>query len=157
MVDVENYCYNLGCGKKFKETSNHAKACTFHSGKPYFHDAYKVIWVGGTLTKSACVPWKAKLNFVFFLLKNAFKSAIARFSNQSITSLVSINLYATDRICIIETKSFQQWFYANWNLTLKMVPDWFEGCAMAHLKAYLQRIKNLARLGAQKDVMLMFG
>ena len=47
MCDVEHHCYNLGCGKKFKETSNHAKACTFHSGKPYFHDAYKVIWVGG--------------------------------------------------------------------------------------------------------------
>jgi len=41
MCDVEHYCYNLGCGKKFKESTNHAKACTFHSGKPYFHDAYK--------------------------------------------------------------------------------------------------------------------
>ena len=42
MCEVENYCYNLGCGKKFKDAANHAKACTFHSGKPYFHDAYKV-------------------------------------------------------------------------------------------------------------------
>jgi len=41
MCEVENYCYNLGCGKKFKDAANHAKACTFHSGKPYFHDAYK--------------------------------------------------------------------------------------------------------------------
>jgi hypothetical protein len=41
MCDVELHCYNLGCGKKFKECNNHAKACTFHSGKPYFHDAYK--------------------------------------------------------------------------------------------------------------------
>jgi len=37
----EFHCYNLGCGKKFKDTNNHAQACTFHSGQPYFHDAYK--------------------------------------------------------------------------------------------------------------------
>ena len=48
MCDTEHHCYNLGCGKKFKEASNHAKACTFHSGKPYFHDAYKV---------GACSPY----------------------------------------------------------------------------------------------------
>ena len=56
MCEVENYCYNLGCGKKFKDAANHAKACTFHSGKPYFHDAYKVShhW---EIVRAAVVMW----------------------------------------------------------------------------------------------------
>jgi len=41
MGEEEHLCYNMGCAKKFKDANNHAKACTFHSGKPYFHDAYK--------------------------------------------------------------------------------------------------------------------
>ena len=32
--------------------------------------------------------------------------------------------------------------YGNFKVTLKMVPDWFENCAMAHLKAFSQE-KNI--------------
>jgi len=34
-------CYNVGCGKEFKESENTATSCQFHPGTPYFHDAYK--------------------------------------------------------------------------------------------------------------------
>ncbi|XP_062511609.1 cysteine and histidine-rich domain-containing protein 1-like [Corticium candelabrum] len=34
-------CYNKGCGKDYREEDNHEKACRFHPGEPFFHDAYK--------------------------------------------------------------------------------------------------------------------
>lgn len=35
-------CYNKGCGQKFNPNENHAEACEYHPGPPYFHDAYKI-------------------------------------------------------------------------------------------------------------------
>eukprot|EP00118_Oscarella_pearsei_P014274 m.121234 g.121234 ORF g.121234 m.121234 type:complete len:165 (+) comp37749_c2_seq55:228-722(+) len=39
--DGLNRCYNRGCGKMYSDEDNHEKACRFHPGDPYFHDAYK--------------------------------------------------------------------------------------------------------------------
>ncbi|CAK9296790.1 unnamed protein product [Gordionus sp. m RMFG-2023] len=36
-----NICYNKGCGKAFDSNNNHEDSCTYHCGKPVFHDAYK--------------------------------------------------------------------------------------------------------------------
>ncbi len=44
MVDVNKkllHCYNKGCGKTFDPEENPPESCIFHSGEPYFHDAYK--------------------------------------------------------------------------------------------------------------------
>lgn len=41
MPSVSVQCYNRGCGAKFVPDENHKDACTYHSGKPFFHDAYK--------------------------------------------------------------------------------------------------------------------
>eukprot|EP00096_Caligus_rogercresseyi_P010452 TRINITY_DN3814_c0_g2_i1.p1 TRINITY_DN3814_c0_g2~~TRINITY_DN3814_c0_g2_i1.p1 ORF type:complete len:361 (-),score=74.88 TRINITY_DN3814_c0_g2_i1:50-1132(-) len=38
---VEQLCYNRGCGKKFNPSNNSDESCTYHSGNPVFHDAYK--------------------------------------------------------------------------------------------------------------------
>ncbi|XKL60566.1 hypothetical protein PGB90_007623 [Kerria lacca] len=35
------HCYNKGCGKTFELDNNEEGSCVFHSGSPYFHDAYK--------------------------------------------------------------------------------------------------------------------
>ncbi|XP_065838237.1 cysteine and histidine-rich domain-containing protein 1-like [Oscarella lobularis] len=42
MAEVDlNRCYNRGCGKTYSDDDNHEKACRFHPGDPFFHDAYK--------------------------------------------------------------------------------------------------------------------
>ncbi|CAI2312141.1 unnamed protein product [Caenorhabditis sp. 36 PRJEB53466] len=35
-------CYNKGCGLMYDPNENDSDACTYHSGGPYFHDAYKI-------------------------------------------------------------------------------------------------------------------
>lgn len=35
------HCYNKGCGKTFEPDDNPEGGCIYHSGVPYFHDAYK--------------------------------------------------------------------------------------------------------------------
>lgn len=35
------HCYNRGCGKTFALDDNREDSCVYHSGQPYFHDAYK--------------------------------------------------------------------------------------------------------------------
>jgi hypothetical protein len=34
-------CYNRGCGQTFDPDNNLEESCVYHSGEPYFHDAYK--------------------------------------------------------------------------------------------------------------------
>ncbi len=34
-------CFNTSCGAQFREVDNGDDACTYHQGKPYFHDGYK--------------------------------------------------------------------------------------------------------------------
>merc|ERR1711944_149580 len=34
-------CYNRGCGKQYNPRVNPEGSCQYHSGAPYFHDAYK--------------------------------------------------------------------------------------------------------------------
>lgn len=42
MTGGEEYrCYNTSCTSTFKEEDNNDSACTYHTGKPYFHDGYK--------------------------------------------------------------------------------------------------------------------
>ena len=117
---------------------------------------------------SVRVPRKAKIilcsSKIFFLCKNAFKWAIAQLSNQLGTIFrVRLkfalnhhwNLFFHDANFI-----FLIQIYGNFKVTLKMVPDWFDSRAMAHLNAFLQR-KNifeeqsliLAFLGTLTDVM----
>ena len=55
----ELFCYNKGCCKKFLEKDNHAGACIFHPGEPYFHDAYKE-W---TCCKKRSVDFTEFLNY----------------------------------------------------------------------------------------------
>lgn len=40
---MELSCNNRGCGKRYNPRDNppDSKACVFHPGAPYFHDAYK--------------------------------------------------------------------------------------------------------------------
>ncbi len=40
---MELTCNNRGCGKRYNPRDNppDSKACVFHPGAPYFHDAYK--------------------------------------------------------------------------------------------------------------------
>ena len=122
-------------------------------------------------TTSVRVPRKAKIilcsSKIFFLCKNAFKWAIAQLSNQLGTIFrVRLkfalnhhwNLFFHDANFI-----FLIQIYGNFKVTLKMVPDWFDSRAMAHLNAFLQR-KNifeeqsliLAFLGTLTDVMWKF-
>ena len=117
---------------------------------------------------SVRVPRKAKIilcsSKIFFLCKNAFKWAIAQLSNQLGTIFrVRLkfalnhhwNLFFHDANFI-----FLIQIYGNFKVTLKMVPDWFDSRAMAHLNAFLQR-KNifeeqsliLAFLGTLTDVL----
>lgn len=35
------HCYNKGCGKTFDPDDNQEDNCIYHTGEPYFHDAYK--------------------------------------------------------------------------------------------------------------------
>ena len=121
--------------------------------------------VGST---SVRVPRKAKIvlcsSKIFLLCKNAFKWAIAQLSNQLGTIFrVRLkfalnhhwNLFFHDANFI-----FLIQIYGNFKVTLKMVPDWFDSRAMAHLNAFLQR-KNifeeqsiiLAFLGTLTDVI----
>ena len=129
-------------------------------------------WMCGCLillpTTSVRVPRKAKIilcsSKIFFLCKNAFKWAIAQLSNQLGTIFrVRLkfalnhhwNLFFHDANFI-----FLIQIYGNFKVTLKMVPDWFDSRAMAHLNAFLQR-KNifeeqsliLAFLGTLTDVL----
>ena len=42
---MTQFCYNRGCQKSFTLTNDPSKddtACQYHSGLPYFHDAYKI-------------------------------------------------------------------------------------------------------------------
>ncbi len=42
---MSQFCYNRGCQKTFTLTNDPSKddiACQYHSGLPYFHDAYKI-------------------------------------------------------------------------------------------------------------------
>ena len=39
--ETEILCKNGGCLKKFKESENHNEACSYHPGKPIFHDLKK--------------------------------------------------------------------------------------------------------------------
>ena len=41
MVDTAKKCKRPGCNKMFSEADNSETACTFHSGKPIFHDCKK--------------------------------------------------------------------------------------------------------------------
>ncbi|KAI0978251.1 hypothetical protein GJ496_000423 [Pomphorhynchus laevis] len=38
---VQLQCYNRGCGKKYNQADNGPESCLYHSGEPFFHDAYK--------------------------------------------------------------------------------------------------------------------
>lgn len=38
---MSKLCYNRGCGKTFDPSNNPEDGCTYHSGAPEFHDAYK--------------------------------------------------------------------------------------------------------------------
>ena len=117
---------------------------------------------------SVRVPRKAKIVLrlakIFFLCKNAFKWAIVRLSNQSgsifrVRLKITLNhhwnlfFYYANFVSLIQ-------IYGNFKVILKMVPDWFENCALAHLKAFLQRKNIFARrstilafLGTLTDVL----
>ena len=102
---------------------------------------------------SVRVPRKAKivlrLDRIFFFCKNAFKWAIARVSNQSGT-IVRVRLeFALSHHCNVffhyaNSVSLIK-IYGNFKVTLKMVPEWFETCEMAHMKAFLQKKNIFAR------------
>ena len=134
------------------------------SGSGILHESW-TIWL--LHITSVRVPRKAKIilcsSKIFFLCKNAFKWAIAQLSNQLGTIFrVRLkfalnhhwNLFFHDANFI-----FLIQIYGNFKVTLKMVPDWFDSRAMAHLNAFLQR-KNifeeqssiLAFLGTLTDV-----
>ena len=117
---------------------------------------------------SVMVPRKAAIELclakMFFLCKNAFKWAIVQLSNQSgsifrVRLKITLNhhwnlfFYYANFVSLIQ-------IYGNFKVILKMVPDWFENCALAHLKAFLQRKNIFARqstilafLGTLTDVM----
>ena len=38
---VELKCLRLGCLKKYKESENTENSCSYHNGKPIFHDLKK--------------------------------------------------------------------------------------------------------------------
>ena len=50
----EILCKNGGCLKKFKESENHAEACSYHPGKPIFHDLKK----GWTCCNKIVYDWE---------------------------------------------------------------------------------------------------
>lgn len=52
------HCYNLGCGLKFDPEENKEDSCTFHSGQPFFHDAYK----GWSCCNKKCTDFTEFLN-----------------------------------------------------------------------------------------------
>ena len=86
---------------------------------------------------------------IFFLCKNAFKWTIAQPSNQLGTIFrvrlkFTLNYHWNLYFCNANSVSLIQ-IYGNFRVTLKMVLNWFESCAIAHLKAFLQRKKNFAR------------
>eukprot|EP00357_Protocruzia_adherens_P023484 CAMPEP_0115008134 /NCGR_PEP_ID=MMETSP0216-20121206/21697_1 /TAXON_ID=223996 /ORGANISM="Protocruzia adherens, Strain Boccale" /LENGTH=195 /DNA_ID=CAMNT_0002375415 /DNA_START=43 /DNA_END=630 /DNA_ORIENTATION=+ len=41
MAEVLKKCQRKGCGKDYSEAGNEAGACSFHNGKPIFHDLKK--------------------------------------------------------------------------------------------------------------------
>lgn len=41
VTEKKVHCYNRGCGKTFSLDDNSEDNCVYHSGEPYFHDAYK--------------------------------------------------------------------------------------------------------------------
>lgn len=51
-------CYNRGCGKKFDPKNNPSNACRYHSGEPFFHDAYK----GWSCCNKKCTDFTEFLN-----------------------------------------------------------------------------------------------
>jgi len=51
-------CYNRGCGKQYNPRDNPEGSCQFHSGAPYFHDAYK----GWTCCDKKCTDFTEFLN-----------------------------------------------------------------------------------------------
>ncbi|RZF35035.1 hypothetical protein LSTR_LSTR009627 [Laodelphax striatellus] len=51
-------CYNKGCGKHFDPDANTEDSCTYHSGVPVFHDAYK----GWSCCKKKCTDFTEFLN-----------------------------------------------------------------------------------------------
>ncbi|XP_022193679.2 cysteine and histidine-rich domain-containing protein 1 [Nilaparvata lugens] len=51
-------CYNKGCAKKFDPSKNTEDSCSFHSGAPVFHDAYK----GWSCCKKKCTDFTEFLN-----------------------------------------------------------------------------------------------
>lgn len=53
------HCYNTGCGQKFNPSENNENSCTYHSGVPKFHDAYK-IW---TCCDKKSVDFSTFLNY----------------------------------------------------------------------------------------------
>ena len=53
MSDTELSCKNGGCLKKYTEKENTDESCTFHPGKPIFHDCKK----GWTCCKVTVLDW----------------------------------------------------------------------------------------------------
>lgn len=51
-------CYNRGCAAKFNPTNNLKDSCVYHSGEPFFHDAYK----GWSCCKKKCTDFTEFLN-----------------------------------------------------------------------------------------------
>uniref|UniRef100_T1J3V6 Cysteine and histidine-rich domain-containing protein 1 n=1 Tax=Strigamia maritima TaxID=126957 RepID=T1J3V6_STRMM len=51
-------CYNKGCSQLYDPEKNHAEACTFHPGDPFFHDAYK----GWACCNKKCTDFTEFLN-----------------------------------------------------------------------------------------------